>query len=65
MLHTFDDQDDCGQKWQVQAKDSNKIIIIFTFSFENYLKEVHSITKGQQYAYPYIDKLIKNNIFNA
>lgn len=59
MLKCFftplNDQDDCGQKWQVKAKDSNKIIILFTFSFENYLKEVHSTTKGQQYTNPYIE----------
>ncbi len=40
----LNDQDDCGQKWQVKAKDS---IFFFFFSFENYLKEMHSTTTGQ------------------
>lgn len=39
----LNDQDDCGQKWQVKAKDS-----INFFSFENYLKEMHLTTTGQE-----------------
>lgn len=43
----LNDQDDCGQKWHVKAKDCIKISILFS-SLKIISKEKYSASRGQE-----------------